>query len=77
MPRLPLDLWTEQFAAPHLPMSAAEMRQRGWHAVDVVFGARVATIGRPGLSWSASGGPGRLVATCDASNEFAHVADRS
>ena len=36
-PRLSLPLWQERFAAPPLPMTAAEVRARGWDAVDVVF----------------------------------------
>src|ERR1700758_443159 len=35
--RLSLPLWTERYAAPHLPMTRAEMKARGWDAVDVVF----------------------------------------
>ncbi len=37
MSRLTLPLWSERFAAPPLPMSAAEVRERGWDYVDIVF----------------------------------------
>jgi uncharacterized radical SAM protein YgiQ len=55
MPRLSLDLWTEQFAAPHLPMSAEEMRQRGWDAVDVVFVTGDAYIDHPSFAMAILG----------------------
>src|SRR5262245_24757593 len=35
--RLSLPLWHERHAAPLAPTSAAEMRDRGWDGVDVVF----------------------------------------
>ena len=35
--RWSLPLWQETFAAPLAPTTAAEMRARGWDAVDVVF----------------------------------------
>ena len=35
--RLTLPLWHERYAAPFAPTTAAEMRDRGWDAVDVVF----------------------------------------
>src|SRR5438132_8920446 len=35
--RLPLPLWHERYAGPLAPMTGAEMRARGWDAVDVVF----------------------------------------
>src|SRR5258707_880113 len=35
--RVALQLWQEQFAAPPAPMTAAEMHERGWDAVDIVF----------------------------------------
>jgi hypothetical protein len=36
-PRLSLPLWTERYASPPAPMTGAEMRARGWDAVDVVL----------------------------------------
>src|SRR3954454_13843636 len=36
-PRLNLPLWTERFAAPPLPISGAEKRERGRDYVDAVF----------------------------------------
>ena len=35
--RLSLPLWNETCAAPHLPMTAEEVRARDWDYVDVVF----------------------------------------
>ena len=35
--RLSLPLWMEQHAAPHAPATRAEMLERGWDTVDVVF----------------------------------------
>jgi uncharacterized radical SAM protein YgiQ len=37
MSRLTLPLWSERFAAPPLPMTPAEVRERGWDYVDIVF----------------------------------------
>src|SRR5246127_244564 len=48
--RLPLKLWHEQFAAPPAPMTGAEMRQRGWDAVDVVFVTGDAYVDHPSFA---------------------------
>src|SRR5438876_2980722 len=49
-PRLTFPMWTERFAAPHLPMTAAEMAARGWDYVDVVFVTRDAYIDHPSFA---------------------------
>src|SRR3954462_7260713 len=49
-PRLSLPLWQEQYAAPPLPMSAAEVRGRGWDAVDVVFVTGDAYVDHPSFA---------------------------
>jgi uncharacterized radical SAM protein YgiQ len=48
--RLPLALWHERHAAPVAPMSAAEMRERGWDAVDVVFVTGDAYVDHPSFA---------------------------
>ena len=48
--RLPLPLWTEKYAAPLAPMSAAEMRARGWDWVDVVFVTGDAYVDHPSFA---------------------------
>lgn len=53
--RLSLPLWTERFAAPHLPMSRAEMAARGWDAVDVVFVTGDAYIDHPSFAMAILG----------------------
>src|SRR6185369_4951761 len=53
--RLSLPLWTERFAAPHLPMTAAEMRQRGWDYVDVVFVTGDAYVDHPSFAMAILG----------------------
>src|ERR1043166_5525800 len=48
--RLALQLWQEQFAAPPAPMTAAEMRERGWDYVDVVFVTGDAYVDHPSFA---------------------------
>src|SRR6266542_4022189 len=48
--RLPLPMWTERHAAPPLPMSRAEMDERGWDAVDVVFVTGDAYVDHPSFA---------------------------
>src|SRR5437879_7372569 len=48
--RLSLPLWNERFAAPHLPMTRAEMAARGWDAVDVVFVTGDAYVDHPSFA---------------------------
>jgi uncharacterized radical SAM protein YgiQ len=48
--RLKLKLWHEQFASPPAPMSAEEMRQRGWDWVDVVFVTGDAYVDHPSFA---------------------------
>jgi uncharacterized radical SAM protein YgiQ len=48
-------LWTERYAAPHLPMSRAEMAARGWDAVDVVFVTGDAYIDHPSFAMAILG----------------------
>src|ERR1700731_1921330 len=54
-PRLSLPLWQEQFAAPPLPMSGAEMRDRGWNSVDVVFVTGDAYVDHPSFAMAILG----------------------
>src|SRR5690348_9976159 len=49
-PRLSLPLWNERYAAPHLPMTAAEMALRGWDAVDVGFVTGDAYVDHPSFA---------------------------
>ncbi len=49
-PRLSLPLWQQTFAAPPAPMTAAEMRARGWDAVDVVFVTGDAYVDHPSFA---------------------------
>src|SRR5579884_2867177 len=53
--RLSLPLWTERFAAPHLPMTAAEMAARGWDYVDVVFVTGDAYVDHPSFAMAILG----------------------
>jgi uncharacterized radical SAM protein YgiQ len=53
--RLTLPLWQERYAAPPLPMSAAEMRARGWDAVDVVFVTGDAYVDHPSFAMAILG----------------------
>ena len=45
--KLSLPLWTERYAAPFAPTTAAEMAERGWDAVDVVFVTGDAYVDHP------------------------------
>jgi uncharacterized radical SAM protein YgiQ len=53
--RLSLPLWTERYAAPHLPASRAEMDARGWDAVDIVFVTGDAYIDHPSFAMAILG----------------------
>jgi uncharacterized radical SAM protein YgiQ len=53
--RLSLPLWHERFAAPPLPMSRNEMRQRGWDSVDVVFVTGDAYVDHPSFAMAILG----------------------
>src|SRR5437879_4642525 len=48
--RLALKLWQEQFAAPPAPMTGAEMRERGWDYVDIVFDTGDAYVDHPSFA---------------------------
>jgi uncharacterized radical SAM protein YgiQ len=48
--RLSLPLWNERHAAPLAPTTAAEMRARGWDAVDVVFVTGDAYVDHPSFA---------------------------
>ena len=48
--RLSLPLWTERYAAPLAPTTAAEMAARGWDEVDVVFVSGDAYIDHPSFA---------------------------
>src|SRR5271163_2013607 len=48
--RLSLPLWSEQYAAPPLPMTRAEVRARGWSEVDVVFVTGDAYVDHPSFA---------------------------
>ena len=48
--RLSLPLWHERFAAPLAPTTGAEMRARGWDAVDVVFVTGDAYVDHPSFA---------------------------
>src|SRR5256885_3808496 len=48
--RVALQLWQEQFAAPPAPMTAREMRERGWDYVDVVFVTGDAYVDHPSFT---------------------------
>jgi uncharacterized radical SAM protein YgiQ len=45
-----LPLWQEKYAAPLAPINAAEMRGRGWDAVDVVFVTGDAYVDHPSFA---------------------------
>src|SRR5438552_7775651 len=53
--RLSLPLWTETYAAPHLPASRAEMAARGWDCVDVVFVTGDAYVDHPSFAMAILG----------------------
>ncbi|HEY2252609.1 MAG TPA: hypothetical protein VGH74_16160, partial [Planctomycetaceae bacterium] len=48
--RLSLPLWQERYAAPFAPVSAAEVRERGWDSVDVVFVSGDAYVDHPSFA---------------------------
>ena len=47
---LSLSLWSEQYAAPFAPTTAAEIRERGWDGVDIVFVTGDAYIDHPSFA---------------------------
>jgi uncharacterized radical SAM protein YgiQ len=53
--RLSLPLWNQMHAAPHLPMTRAEMDARGWDAVDVVFVTGDAYVDHPSFAMAILG----------------------
>jgi uncharacterized radical SAM protein YgiQ len=53
--RLSLPLWTEKYAAPFLPMTRAEMEQRGWDCVDIVFVTGDAYVDHPSFAMAILG----------------------
>jgi uncharacterized radical SAM protein YgiQ len=54
-PRLSPPLWHDRYAAPPLPMTAAEMRDRGWDAVDVVLVTGDAYVDHPSFAMAILG----------------------
>src|SRR5690242_11526442 len=54
-PRLSLPLWHERYAAPPLPMTRAEMKERGWDYVDVVFVTGDAYVDHPSFAMAILG----------------------
>ncbi len=54
-PRLTLPLWTERYAAVHLPMSRKEMDARSWDCVDVVFVTGDAYVDHPSFAMAILG----------------------
>src|SRR5438477_4422797 len=48
--RLSLPLWNETYAAPLAPMSRAEMKERSWDYVDVVFVTGDAYVDHPSFA---------------------------
>src|SRR5947209_19919761 len=53
--RLALPLWNETYAAPPLPMTRDEMRERGWDAVDIVFVTGDAYVDHPSFAMALLG----------------------
>ena len=53
--RLSLPLWTDRYAAPHLPTTRAEIDARGWDAVDVVFVTGDAYVDHPSFAMAILG----------------------
>ncbi len=53
--RLALPLWNERYASPPLPMSRAEMAERGWDEVDVVFVTGDAYVDHPSFAMAILG----------------------
>ncbi|HVK12521.1 MAG TPA: YgiQ family radical SAM protein, partial [Gemmataceae bacterium] len=49
-PRLSLPLWHERYAAPFAPATEAEMKDRGWDYVDVVFVTGDAYVDHPSFA---------------------------
>jgi uncharacterized radical SAM protein YgiQ len=48
--KLSLPLWTAEYAAPFAPTTAAEVAERGWDAVDVVFVTGDAYVDHPSFA---------------------------
>ena len=48
--RIPLTLWQERYAAPFAPTTAAEMAERGWDYVDIVFVTGDAYVDHPSFA---------------------------
>jgi uncharacterized radical SAM protein YgiQ len=48
-------MWHERYASPPLPMSAAEMREREWDAVDIVFVTGDAYVDHPSFAMAILG----------------------
>ena len=48
--RISLPLWQERYAAPFAPTTAAEMGERGWDAIDVVFVTGDAYVDHPSFA---------------------------
>ncbi|HYV39623.1 MAG TPA: YgiQ family radical SAM protein, partial [Gemmataceae bacterium] len=48
--RFSLPMWQERFAAPMAPITGADMRQRGWNYVDVVFVTGDAYVDHPSFA---------------------------
>ncbi len=48
--RLSLPLWQQRYTAPPSPMTRAEMQQRGWDSVDVVFVTGDAYVDHPSFA---------------------------
>src|SRR2546421_8332046 len=53
--RLSLPLWTETYAAIHLPTSRSEMAARGWKEIDVVFVTGDAYVDHPSFAMAVLG----------------------
>src|SRR6201996_6467522 len=53
--RFSLPQWHEKFAAPFAPTTAAEMAERGWDAVDVVFVTGDAYVDHPSFAMAILG----------------------
>jgi uncharacterized radical SAM protein YgiQ len=53
--RLSLPMWSERFAAPFLPTNRAEMTERGWDEVDVVFVTGDAYVDHPSFAMAILG----------------------
>jgi uncharacterized radical SAM protein YgiQ len=53
--RLSLPVWKQSYAAPPLPMTPAEVAERGWDAVDIVFVTGDAYVDHPSLAMAILG----------------------